>query len=176
MVNINLLPWRNQRRARARRAYVAICCFAVIALIVCELCWRGSLLHRQQWLSQQQHALNLATAQLKLRKKEINDQMNQQKQTLASRTRVLNDQARIRKSVRLLQSLSEALPIGAILRLLELNDRSVTMRIIVREDHLVPELLAALLALPELQRLQLQRVQRQKDTPYYDLELVGQLC
>lgn len=85
------------------------------------------------------------------------------------------DQLRLRLTARLLRRMSETLPEGAILRLVELSDQTIKLKVLISENCLQPPLLEALLHLPELKSLRVQQMQRLKDSPNYELALLGSL-
>jgi Tfp pilus assembly protein PilN len=175
MVTINILPWRHQQGAKARRAYLMTCFLTVVVLLIAALFWQLHIQHCARQLLREQQAINLAQTKLSKQQQEINMLAHQQQHRMKAIEVSSKDQQRLRVTARLLRRISETLPEGAILRLIELSDQTIKLKVLISENCLKPPLLTALLHLPELKSLRVQQVQRLKDSPNYELALLGSL-
>ncbi|MDQ2994797.1 MAG: hypothetical protein M3R00_07645, partial [Pseudomonadota bacterium] len=153
--------------------YIVLCSFMMLILLSGELGWRYSLLHRAQNLARAQLS---AESEISKRRQAVTMVMQQRQQNIEAIAVSNKNQQRLRVGARLLRHMSEALPNGAVMRLLEINDQTVRMKIMIQEKSLSPALLAAMLRLPELNLLQIHQVQRMKDAPYYELVFIGKLA
>ncbi len=175
MVTINLLPWRHPLYANARRAYYMTCLVTIMVLLSAALFWRLYIQHCARQLLREQQTINLAQGKLSKQQQEINMLAHRQQNKMKAIAVSSEDQQRLRVTARLLRRLSDAMPEGAILRLIELNGQTIKLKALISEDCLKPPLLAALLHLPELKSLYVQQVTRLKDSPNYELALLGNL-
>lgn len=176
MVTINLLPWRQAARARARRVYLLSCGITIVMSFLAILIWRIALLHEQHLLAQLQQDLIRQSTSLSKRQREIKILHDRRAQTMKVIAMSKQNQQRLRLGTQLLKQLAETMPKGAILRLLEVNGQSIKMQVIITNDGLTSQLLPVLLKMPALKMLQIHQVHKLQNTADYELLLLGKLA
>ena len=125
MANLNLLPWREDRRQRRQKEYLLV--LGVVSLICAGMVWG-----MQQWVDQktqaQQQRNQFLQQQIGLVKKQISEikDLQKRREDVQARMTIIQElQLSRSEAVRLMDTLARIVPVGVYLVNLEKRDNNI---------------------------------------------------
>jgi type IV pilus assembly protein PilN len=164
MAKINLLPWREERRAQRKKEFftmLGLTAVAGIAAVVLGTWFMSKQIERQQarntYLNEQIASLDKAIAEI--------EKLDKKKQNLLDRKKVIEDlQSNRSVMVHLLDQMVRSLPEGVYLTAMKQTTEQITLEGRAQSDARVSDFMRKIESSPWMKDAELQVVERKPET------------